>query len=107
MLPEREKFGSLCGNVYFCGSLLLSVTGGFQRSILDEFYRVAFRKKIYVTLEELQKDLDDWIDDYNIKRPHQGKSCRGKTPMETFLKNVLLAKEKILDMREDELTTAT
>jgi transposase InsO family protein len=78
----------------------------FQRTVLDEFYRVAFRKKIYMTLDELQKDLDDWIDDYNTKRPHQRKRCRGKTPMETFLENVPLAKEKILDMKENNMTLA-
>jgi transposase InsO family protein len=78
----------------------------FQRTVLDEFYRIAFRKKIYLTLEELQKDLDEWINDYNIKRPHQGKRCQGKTPMATFLENVPLAKEKILDMKEDKMTLA-
>jgi transposase InsO family protein len=78
----------------------------FQRTVLDDFYRVAFRKKIYLTLDELQKDLDDWIIDYNIKRPHQGKRCQGKTPMETFLENVPLAKEKMLDMKEDKLALA-
>ena len=56
--------------------------------------------------DELQKDLDDWIIDYNIERPHQGKRCQGKTPMETFLLNVPLAKEKMLDMKEDTLTLA-
>lgn len=78
----------------------------FQRTVLDDFYRVAFRKKIYVTLDELQKDLDDWMVDYNTKRPHQGKRCQGKTPMETFRENVPLAKEKILDMKEDKLALA-
>ena len=81
------------------------ICGRFQRTVLDEFYRIAFRKKIYLTLEELQKDFDEWIDDYNIKRPHQGKRCQGKT-MATFLENVPLAKEKILDMKDDKLTLA-
>ena len=78
----------------------------FQRTVLDDFYRVAFRKKIYLTLDEIQKDLDDWMIDYNTERPHQGKRCQGKTPMETFLENVPLAKEKMLDMKEDKLTLA-
>ena len=78
----------------------------FQRTVLDDFYRVAFRKKIYLTLDEIQKDLDDWIIDYNTERPHQGKRCQGKTPMETFLGNVPLAKEKILDMKADKLALA-
>src|SRR5262245_54764997 len=33
----------------------------FHRTVLDEFYRVAFRKKIYRTIDELQTDLDAWI----------------------------------------------
>ena len=55
-----------------------------HRTVLDEFYRVAFRKKIYRTIDELQTDLDAWIAEYNEQRPHQGRWCFGKTPMQTF-----------------------
>ena len=68
----------------------------FHKTMLEEFYSVAFRKKIYRSLEELQKDLDDWLVKYNHRRPHQGKRCQGRTPMETFLENLPLAKEKML-----------
>jgi transposase InsO family protein len=68
----------------------------FNKTILDEFYRVAFRKKIYSTLEELQADLDVWLKEYNEQRPHQGRWCFGKTPMQTFLDSVPLAKEKMI-----------
>ena len=64
--------------------------------MLNEFYRVAFRKKIYRTLEEVQSDLDGWMAEYNVHRPHQGRWCYGKTPMQTFRDSVALAKEKIL-----------
>ena len=57
----------------------------FHKTILQEFYQVAFRKKIYHSLDELQKDLDDWLYFYNHQRTHQGKMCCGRTPMETFL----------------------
>lgn len=57
----------------------------FHRTILDEFYRVAFRKKIYENLEELQNDLDGWLFFYNNERTHQGKICCGRTPMETLI----------------------
>jgi transposase InsO family protein len=33
----------------------------FHKTLLDEFYRVAFRKKLYDTLYALQADLDDWM----------------------------------------------
>jgi transposase InsO family protein len=69
----------------------------FHKTVLQEFYQVAFRKKIYRTLEELQADLDLWIKQYNEQRPHSGKYCFGKTPMQTFLDSIPLAKEKMLD----------
>ena len=72
----------------------------FHKTIKDEFYSIAFRKKIYLTLEELQKDLDVWMDGYNSRRTHQGKRCQGRTPMETFRENLPLAREKMLN-RED------
>jgi transposase InsO family protein len=68
----------------------------FHRTVLDEFYRVAFRKKIYRTIDELQADLDSWIADYNQLRPHQGRWCFGKTPMQTFLDALPIAKEKLM-----------
>jgi transposase InsO family protein len=68
----------------------------FHKTLLDEFYRVAFRKKIYRSLDELQADLDAWIADYNQHRSHQGRWCFGKTPMQTFLDAIPLAKEKLM-----------
>jgi len=57
----------------------------FHKTVLNEFYRVAFRKRIYGSVAELQSDLDAWIGSYNEERPHQGRWCFGKTPMRTFL----------------------
>ena len=79
----------------------------FHKTILDEFYRVAFRKKIYRGIEELQEDLDHWMDRYNNERVHQGKRCQGRTPMETFRENLKLAKEKIWAMMEEDRLTVT
>jgi hypothetical protein len=59
-------------------------------------YRVAFRRKIYSGIEQLQADLDAWLREYNELRPHQGRWCYGKTPMQTFRDSVPLAKEKML-----------
>jgi len=70
----------------------------FHRTMLDEFYRVAFRKKLYASLEELQRDADAWIEHYNRERTHSGKYCYGKTPLETFRAAKKLADEKMLDM---------
>ncbi len=68
----------------------------FHKTILDDFYRIAFRKKIYRTLDELQTDLDAWLTYYNEQRTHQGRWCYGKTPMQTFIDTLPVAKEKRL-----------
>lgn len=66
----------------------------FHKTILEEFYQVTFRKHIYTNLEDLQEDLDKWLEYYNSNRTHQGKMCCGRTPMETFFDGLKLAKEK-------------
>jgi transposase InsO family protein len=68
----------------------------FHKTVLNEFYRVAFRKRIYGSVAELQSDLDAWIGSYNEERSHQGRWCFGKTPMRTFLDAVPLAQEKVI-----------
>jgi transposase InsO family protein len=68
----------------------------FHKTVLNEFYRVVFRKRIYGSLAELQADLDGWMRSYNEDRPHQGRWCFGKTPMQTFLDTVPLAHEKLI-----------
>jgi transposase InsO family protein len=66
----------------------------FHKTVLDEFYRIAFRKRIYATIEQLQVDLDAWMAEYNQARSHQGRWCYGKTPMQTFLHTLPIAKQK-------------
>src|SRR4026208_553133 len=72
-------------------------TSTFHRTIQEEFYATAFRKKLYQSLDELQADLDDWLREYNLTRTHSGKYCYGKTPIQTFLDSSHLAREKMLD----------
>jgi transposase InsO family protein len=68
----------------------------FHKTLLNEFYRVAFRKTLYQRLEQLQGDLDAFLDDYNQRRSHQGRWCFGKTPMQTFHDTLAWAKEKLI-----------
>jgi transposase InsO family protein len=68
----------------------------FHKTILNEFYAVAFRKKIYTTIEELQSDLDAWIDSYNHQRTHQGKMCCGRTPIATFEDGKRICRDKTI-----------
>jgi transposase InsO family protein len=69
----------------------------FHKTIQDEFYAVAFRKKIYHNLDDIQEDVDKWIEEYNTERTHSGKYCFGKTPWQTFLDSKKLADDKMLD----------
>ena len=69
----------------------------FHKTIKDEFYSIAFRKKVYASLEALQVDVDAWVEYYNQERPHTGRYCYGQTPMETWRQSKHLAQEKMLD----------
>lgn len=68
----------------------------FNKTMKEEFYDVAFRKKLYLSLDELQIDADQWLKHYNEQRPHSGKYCYGKTPLQTFMDSKYLAREKDL-----------
>lgn len=72
----------------------------FHKTILNEFYQVAFRKKIYRSVEELQIDLDEWISYYNNDRTHQGKMCCGRTPMETFIDSKEVWNDKVTKLND-------
>ncbi|BHI66409.1 IS481-like element ISSod13 family transposase (plasmid) [Escherichia coli] len=69
----------------------------FHKTILNEFYQVTFRKKLYGDLDTLQSDLDEWLAHYNNERTHQGKMCNGRTPMETLLDGKRIWAEKNLN----------
>jgi transposase InsO family protein len=78
----------------------------FHKTMKHEFYEIAFRKKIYGSLEVLQTDADEWIRRYNLHRPHSGKYCYGKTPLQTFEASKGIAQEKWIDyqaMQSDNL----
>lgn len=69
----------------------------FHKTILQEFYQVTLRKKIYENVEALQKDLDEWLFYYNNERTHQGKMCCGRTPMDTLVDGKQIWKEKVFN----------
>ena len=69
----------------------------FHKTLLTEFYQIAFRKKVYESIETLQADLDAWLEQYNTQRTHSGKHCYGKTPMQTWHDSIDLARQKMLD----------
>jgi transposase InsO family protein len=67
----------------------------FHKTVLNEFYQVAFRRKIYLTIVELQADLDEWLQHYNAERTHQGKMCCGRTPLQTLIDGKEAWRDKI------------
>jgi transposase InsO family protein len=69
----------------------------FHQTIQNEFYASAFRRKLYRSIEEIQADVDAWMESYNAERTHSGKYCYGKTPMQTFIESAKLAYDRQLD----------
>ncbi|MEM9742976.1 MAG: IS481 family transposase [Pseudomonadota bacterium] len=70
----------------------------FHRTVKEEFYEIAFRKKVYSDLNDLQLDLDRWVESYNFERSHQGKMCCGRTPMQTLLDGRGLWEQKVSEL---------
>lgn len=68
----------------------------FHKTMKTECYDILFRKNLYRSLEDLQRDVDQWLEQYNKFRPHSGKFCYGKTPYQTFVESKGLAQEKKL-----------
>ncbi len=69
----------------------------FHKTILQEFYQVAFRKTLFKTIGQLQADLDEWLAHYNTERTHQGKMCCGRTPLQTMIDGKDIWNEKLLN----------
>jgi len=76
----------------------------FHQTIQNEFYASAFRRKLYHSLDELQADVDVWMQSYNAERTHSGKYCYGKTPLQTFIESATLAYDKQLDRMQPTST---
>jgi len=77
-----------------------------NQTIQDEFYQVAFRKKLYSTIEEIQADLDDFMALYNAERTNQGKYCQGRTPLQTFTDGLELYRNRVFDYGVEEKEAA-
>ena len=66
----------------------------FNRTVKEEFIAAVFRKKLYVSIEEHQRDLDDWIGQYNYERPHTGYRNLGKRPFDTKKSHIRKSKKR-------------
>jgi transposase InsO family protein len=63
-------------------------TNGFvermNRTMLDECFRVVGRTTWYENIEQIQADLDKFIEYYNLERSHQGYRLQGRTPAQAL-----------------------
>lgn len=69
----------------------------FHRTVLDEHFRIVGRTKWYEALEEMQTDLDRYLEHYNTERSHQGYNMNGRTPYQAFIDGVnqIVAAEEV------------
>lgn len=65
----------------------------FHRTLLDEHFRVKGRTTWYETVEEMQADLEAYLELYNTRRPHRGRGMNGRTPAQVFKASIKLAKK--------------
>jgi transposase InsO family protein len=97
---DYELFLGVCGIEHTKTKARHPQTNGicerFHKTILNEFYQVAFRRKLFPSLDSLQTDLDKWINEYNTERTHQGKMCCGRTPMATMLDGKQIWEDKVI-----------
>lgn len=68
----------------------------FHRTISDDFYDIAFRKRLCRSVEKLQVDFDHWIAKYSELCPHSGDIAMAKKPMQTFRETLQVAVEKTI-----------
>ncbi|MZG31610.1 MAG: IS481 family transposase [Nitrospinae bacterium] len=81
-------------------------TERLNQTIQNEFYKVAFRKKLYKSIEEIQSDLDSFMQYYNNDRTNQGKHCQGRTPMQTFNDGRPVYQQYVFENSEEGKTAA-
>ena len=56
----------------------------FQKTILHEHWRIAFRRQYFTGRRALQMTLERFLKFYNYERPHRGYRLNGRTPATVF-----------------------
>ena len=56
----------------------------FQKTILHEHWRIAFRRQYFTSAAALQRSLERFLQFYNYERTHRGYRLRGRTPATVF-----------------------
>ncbi|CAJ1830617.1 IS481 family transposase ISAs19 [Aeromonas veronii] len=66
-----------------------------HRTLLDEHFRIKGRTTWYESVEQMQTDLDSYLEHYNTQRPHQGRMMEGQTPYCMFRKGLKLMPKEV------------
>lgn len=78
-------------------------TNGFvermNRTLLDECFRVKGRETFYLTIDEIQRDLDEFMAHYNLERSHQGYRLGGRTPAQALADALRTKAKKLPNLR--------
>lgn len=56
-----------------------------HRTLLDEHFRIEGGKTWYETVEQMQKDLNAYLNHYNRERTHPGRNMKGRVPYQAFI----------------------
>jgi Integrase core domain len=81
---------------------LLGFCERFNRTVKEGLFSVAFRKTLYASVDQLQNDLDRYLDFYNRQSAHRGYRTQGRTPLQAFLDG----KAAVDDGSKKEVTSA-
>jgi len=91
----KHKYGAFlkgCGIVHSLTKVRCPETNGyverFHRTILDEFFLIKMRVNEYKSLNEVQRDLDTFMIEYNYRRTHQGRKLGGVAPIVKFVSGI-------------------
>jgi transposase InsO family protein len=83
-------------------------TNGFvermNRTLLDECLRVVGRQIWYIGIDEIQRDLDQFMTCCNIERSHQGYRLRGRTPVQALREALAIETVPSLDYASPQPT---
>ena len=95
---KYKKYLKLAGVVHTLTRVSLlkqtDTLSGFHRTLLDEFFLITIRKNVYLSLAQLQDDLDRFMVEY---KTHQGIKLGGVAPIKKFVSGM-----KILLMIESK-----
>ncbi len=78
----------------------------FHRTLLDEHLGVKGRTTWYESVDEMQTDLDAYLETYNRNRPHRGRGMEGRTPYQVFKKGIRKPRSRKKSTRKEVKTAA-